>query len=162
AGKRGQRFAKPSNREQFPSGERVERIDQYDVAVAPEPAMLKPIVEDEDVGVSEILQPLAGVETIRGDAGVGITFPHENLRFVARLVNRYLSSGGNQYRARRCLSSIAASEDRRPQTGCGQTFDDVQGDGRFTCAAHPDAADADHRRRERPRYRKIAPLFPVI
>jgi hypothetical protein len=97
AGQRGQRFAKTSNREQFPSRERVERIDQHNVAVAPEAAMLESIVEDEDVGASELLQPLAGVESIWRDARVGMPFPHEYLCFVAGLIHRNLPPRGNQH-----------------------------------------------------------------
>ena len=118
----------------MPKSKRLQRIDDDDIQIAMDAAMLKRIVEQNQLAIEFLDRHLRG-----GDA-IGIL----NVRHVGELLLQFESF----VVPRPGFGAVAAADDRHPHAAlpepAGQPFDQR----RFARAAKREIPDADHRHRD--------------
>ena len=65
------------------AAERIQGVDEDQIQVAPEPGVLKTVVQQEDVRPVFLFEQAAGHKTVGADARVGVARLHEDLRLVS-------------------------------------------------------------------------------
>ncbi len=142
ARKRMQRLAQPAERNHMAVSERREAIDDHDVRIAVDLAMLEPVVEQEEIDFIVLHEKAACFNPVCADADWRYARAQENLRFIAGDSGRDLGSGRENDVSSGRAATVAASENSGAVAPVIKLLSEIIGEGRFARATHGDAAHA--------------------
>src|SRR5208282_3388998 len=146
AADRPQRLAHRSRRKQMAIAEAAFPINQHEVDVARQRAMLKRVVEDDHLGMREFAQQTNSVEAAARDDDWPAKRPRHHRRLIPGLIRGEFDAGpvGNQRGGRAVPSAAAetAAHDSEGHPMSRQAGGEKQGEGSFSITTDSQVADA--------------------